>query len=340
MAYKDDIIKILKVAIEKEIESYQTYLEAAQKSNDPEIKFLLEQLAQDEVGHREILEAQVALLAQVEGIPLPQGKPLKEAQGQEETTDLETCKLELEGIKRAAKVLAEAKREIEELQSSKEEFYSMVTHDLRSPLISMVAFSKKLLTSLQAKIAEKDHQKLYWIWSEAKKLEEFVNNFLDLTQLTSGKFIFNPQPLDPRAVVDGVIETLHPQAKERGQHFEVKMGGVPWVEADEWAIGRLFMNLLGNAVRHGSTGGIIEVGGEGKNNMVRFWVKDDGPGISEKDLPHIFDKFYTDAKGQRGSGLGLAIAREVVQAHGGRIWAESKEGEGSTFYFTLPMVIR
>ena len=70
--------------------------------------------------------------------------------------------------------------------------------------------------------------------------------------------------------------------------------------------------------------------------MIRFWVKDDGPGIREKDLPHIFEEFHTSAAGRKGSGLGLAIAHQVVQTHGGRIWVESREGEGATFYFTLP----
>ena len=96
------------------------------------------------------------------------------------------------------------------------------------------------------------------------------------------------------------------------------------------------MNLLTNAVLHGRTGGAIEVGGEEEDGMIRFWVKDDGPGIREKDLPYIFEEFHTGTAGRKGSGLGLAIAHQVVQTHGGRIWVESREGEGATFYFTLP----
>jgi signal transduction histidine kinase len=96
------------------------------------------------------------------------------------------------------------------------------------------------------------------------------------------------------------------------------------------------MNLLTNAVLHGRTGGTIEVGGEEEDDMIRFWVKDDGPGIPAKDLPHIFEQFHTTAAKRKGSGLGLAIAQQVVQTHGGRIWVKSKEGKGATFYFTLP----
>jgi signal transduction histidine kinase len=89
-------------------------------------------------------------------------------------------------------------------------------------------------------------------------------------------------------------------------------------------------------VLHGKAGGTIEVGGEEEDGMIRFWIKDDGQGIREQDLPHIFEQFHTAAAGHKGSGLGLAIAQEVVQTHGGRIWVESTEGEGATFFFTLP----
>ena len=328
-----DIKEILKKAIEKEAAAFQEYLEAARKTSDPEAKALLEELAWDEARHRQSLETQLALLMEAEGASRPQRPPGKEAS---HDRDAETCERELEDVHRAAEVLAEAKREIEETQKAKEELYAMATHDLRSPLISIVAFAQKLLTSLHHKVSDKERQKLQWIWSEARRLEGFVNNFLDLARLTSGAVELDCQPIDPRLVVDEEIEALLPQAKEKGLHVEVAMSGVPRVEADAWAVRRLFMNLLSNAVLHGRDGGTIEVGGEGEDHMVRFWVRDDGPGIPEKDLPHIFEKFHTVAPGRKGSGLGLAIARQVVVAHGGRIWAESQEGAGATFYFTLP----
>ena len=177
----DDIREILQKAIERETIAYQEYLEAAQKSIDPEAKSLLEQLARDEIRHRQVLETQLALLMEAEGIALRNGK--KEPS---RDLDAETCELELEGATRATEVLAEAKREIEKAQKAREELYAMVAHDLRSPLISMGAFAKKLLTALQGKIPEKDHQKLQWVWSEARRLEGFVSNFLDLARLTSG----------------------------------------------------------------------------------------------------------------------------------------------------------
>ena len=100
------------------------------------------------------------------------------------------------------------------------------------------------------------------------------------------------------------------------------------------------MNLLTNAVLHGRSGGIIEVGGEEENGMIRFWVKDDGPGIPEKDLPHIFEQFHTAAAERKGSGLGLTIAHQVVQAHGGSISAWSAEQEGTEFTVMLPLAGR
>ncbi|MBN1255319.1 MAG: hypothetical protein JXA50_08610 [Deltaproteobacteria bacterium] len=326
-----DIREILRKALEKEAASSQEYLEAAKNTSDPEAKSLLEQLAQDELRHRQVLKTQLELLeaARTSHPKRPAGKEVSR------DLDGESCEAELEGAKRATSVLAEAKREIEETQKAKEELYAMATHDLRSPLISIVAFAQKLLTSLHGKVSEAEHQKIQWIWSEARKLEGFVSNFLDLARLSAGAVELNRQPIEPRLIVDEEIEALSPQINDKGLHVEVTMSGVPWVEADAWAARRLFMNLMSNAVLHGRSGGTIEVGGEGEIGMVRFWVKDDGPGIPEKDLPHIFETFHTDAS-KRGSGLGLAIALQVVQAHGGRIWVESQEGAGATFYFTLP----
>jgi signal transduction histidine kinase len=323
-----DIREIMQKAIESEVASYQEYLEAAQETTDPEAKSLLMQLAEDEARHRQVLETQLAHLLEAKGA--------QKTEGVSGDLEGESCEVELEGAKRAASVLAEAKREIEKAQQAKDELYAMVTHDLRSPLISMVAFSQKLLTSLQNKVSEKEYQKLQWIWNEAQRLEGFVTDFLDLARLTSEKVVLDFQPLDPRQMVDEALEPLRPQIQDKMLHVEVTMGGLPRVEADAWAVRRLFMNLLTNAVLHGRTGGAIEVGGEEEDGMIRFWVKDDGPGIREKDLPYIFEEFHTGAAGRKGSGLGLAIAHQVVQTHGGRIWVESREGEGATFYFTLP----
>jgi signal transduction histidine kinase len=330
-----DIREILRKALEKEAASYQEYLEAAKNTSDSAAKSLLEQLAQDELRHQQVLKTQLALLLEAKEESPPREAP--EKAGAESDLTGEACEVELEGTKRATSVLAEAKRETEKVQQAKDELYAMVTHDLRSPLISMGAFAKKLLTSLHGKVSDTEHQKIQWIWSEARKLEGFVSNFLDLARLSAGTVELNRQPIDPRLIVDEEIKALSPQINDKGLHVEVTMTGVPWVEADAWAVRRLFMNLLSNAVLHGRSGGTIEVGSEGENGMVRFWVKDDGPGIPKKDLPHIFETFHTDAsKRGSGSGLGLAIALQVVQAHGGRIWVESQEGAGATFYFTLP----
>jgi signal transduction histidine kinase len=309
----DDVREILLKAIEKETLTRQEYLEAAQKTMDPESKSLLRQLAQDEARHSQRLEAQLALLMEAERIPLPKGK-----KGPTLDLDSETCK-----------------QESEQVQKTGEDLYAMVIHDLRSPLISMVSLAKGLLDSLQNKITDKNLQKLQWIWKEARRLEEFVTRILDLARLTSVEDTLKREPMDPHAVIDEALDILLPQAKAKGVDVEVQMHEVPRVEGDAWGIKRVFMNLLDNAVLHGKAGGKIEIGAKEESRAIRFWVKDDGPGIPEKDLLRIFERFYTCAAGERGSGLGLAIARQVVEAHGGRIWAESKEGEGATFYFTL-----
>ena len=137
-------------------------------------------------------------------------------------------------------------------------------------------------------------------------MEVFVSNFLDLARLTSDKVVLNLQPLDPRLIVNETLESLRPQTQEKRLHVEVKMDGIPGVQGDEWAIRSLFMNLLTNAVLHGRAGGTIEVGGEEEDDMIRFWIKDDGPGIPEKDLPHIFEQFATSGQLERARSTASA----------------------------------
>jgi len=323
--------RILRKALEREARAYRSYLETAQNASDVHVKYLFQQLANDQLGHIEIIQAQLAVLDNPDaGAP-----PLLSSETPAGGNAL-ACEREFEGVKRAVRVLAEARQEIETLQESREELYSMVTHDLRSPLVSLVSLSKRLMMSCRNRVTEREYEKLRWIWNESRRLEEFVNNMLALTQFRSDTFSLKTKALDPHALAQEVIESVEPQVRDQEQYVDLELWGMPPVQVDEWAFKRLMMNLVSNAVRYGRPGGRIRIGGRQQGEEILFWVKDQGSGISSKDLPHVFDKFYTDATARRGSGLGLAIARQAVEAHGGQIWVESEEGKGATFYFTLP----
>jgi signal transduction histidine kinase len=109
------------------------------------------------------------------------------------------------------------------------------------------------------------------------------------------------------------------------------------VEADRGRLLQVFSNLVGNAIKFTPSGGTVTLRAAPADGAVHFSISDDGPGMPPEHLAHVFDRFWRARKGERGGlGLGLAIARGIVEAHGGRIWAESREGEGSTFHFTVP----
>ena len=118
--------------------------------------------------------------------------------------------------------------------------------------------------------------------------------------------------------------------------------GMPLVNADAARVVQVLANLLGNAIKYSEQGSVITIGASRGTEDVTLWVRDHGSGISAEHLPHIFDRFWhlRGASRTRGTGLGLAIAQGIVTAHGGRIWVESREGVGSTFFFTLPLAER
>ncbi|HYH79019.1 MAG TPA: HAMP domain-containing sensor histidine kinase, partial [Longimicrobium sp.] len=135
-------------------------------------------------------------------------------------------------------------------------------------------------------------------------------------------------------------EMYHGLAAERGVVLAVDArADIPDVLADRARLLQVLGNLLGNAVKFTPDGGTVTVGAAPSGDGVGFWVADTGPGIDPAHLPRLFDRFWQAKRGDRaGLGLGLAIAKGIVDAHGGRIWAESIPGQGSTFYFTLPLV--
>jgi signal transduction histidine kinase len=159
-------------------------------------------------------------------------------------------------------------------------------------------------------------------------------------------------PLDLVPFLQEMVETHRIQAQERGVDLALETpASLPLVEADRDRLAQVMGNLLSNALRYVPEGGHVTVrveaqgpvlsGAEGQEVIVA--VADDGPGIPPEDLPHLFERFWRGDRARRratgGSGLGLTIARELARAHGGRLWAESVEGEGSTFAFALPVLV-
>jgi two-component system phosphate regulon sensor histidine kinase PhoR len=193
--------------------------------------------------------------------------------------------------------------------------------------------------------------------AEVDALSQMVSELLELARIESGRVPLIMQPVSPSIVVNNAVERLRVQAERA--NLEIILEGaddLPEILADPPRLEQVIVNLLHNAIKFTPTGGRIVLaarqedkaalpytsrGGEDlpTNDVLLFSVRDTGIGIQSHDLPRIFERFYKAdrARSSGGTGLGLAIARHTVEAHGGKIWAESKEGLGSTFYFYIPL---
>ena len=231
---------------------------------------------------------------------------------------------------------------VRQLETVRRDFISNISHELRTPLASLKALTETLQESaLDDPPAA--HRFLEQMETEVDSMSLMVTELLELSKIESGKVPFNMQPTPPEQVIGEAVERLKLQAERAGLQLDVEIGEVPEVLADQNRLEQVLVNLLHNAIKFTPPGGNISVSASLYNEppakYVLFTVQDSGIGIPSEDLPRIFERFYkTDrARSGGGTGLGLAIARHTVEAHNGRIWAESIEGRGSTFYFTIPI---
>jgi two-component system phosphate regulon sensor histidine kinase PhoR len=174
--------------------------------------------------------------------------------------------------------------------------------------------------------------------TEVDALTQMVQELLELSRIESGRAPLHLVPVPVSGVVLPPVERLRPQAERAGLTLTVTLPpGLPSVLADAERVQQVVTNLVHNAVKFTPPGGQVTVSAEGAEDEVVIKVRDTGVGIPLDALPRIFERFYKAdrARSGGGTGLGLAIARHIVQAHGGRIWVESVEGHGSTFYFSL-----
>ncbi len=225
------------------------------------------------------------------------------------------------------------------LETVRRDFVSNVSHELRTPLASLKALTETLQTgALDDPVAAKRFLKQMEI--EIDNLTQMVQEFLDLSRIESGRVTFNRQPVDPRSLIEQAVERMALQAERSGLTIGMEdRGPVPAVNADAERIESVLTNLLHNAIKFTPPGGKISVSAYQKENDVVFSIRDTGVGIKPEDLSRIFERFYKadQSRSGGGTGLGLSIARHTVEAHGGKIWAESTPGQGSVFYFSLPL---
>ncbi|MCI0570132.1 MAG: ATP-binding protein [Myxococcaceae bacterium] len=230
-------------------------------------------------------------------------------------------------------------QQAERATAARDELLAVVTHDLRNPLGSIVTVAKILeKTSGAERRAQPIEKYAEMILRSTERMKRLIADLLDLAKLDAGRMAVERQTTDAAALVRESLELVAPQATEKSLKLEFRGREGLLVSCDRHQTLRILGNLVGNAVKFTPEGGSIIVSVASGQQEALFSVKDSGPGISEEDLPHLFDRFWqAKKKDQMGVGLGLSIVRGLVDAHGGRVWAESKPGEGATFFFTLPL---
>jgi two-component system phosphate regulon sensor histidine kinase PhoR len=226
---------------------------------------------------------------------------------------------------------------IRRLETVRRDFISNLSHELRTPLASLKALTETLQDGALDDPPAARHF-IDQIQRETDTLTQMVTELLELSRIESGRLSLDLHPVSPSDLLFSASKRMKVQADRAGLSLRVECASdLPKVNIDSQRLEQVLVNLIHNAVKFTKPGGEVVLEAEAGIGEVRFAVRDSGIGIPEEDVSRIFERFYRVDKSRAGSGtgLGLSIAKHIVKAHKGRIWAESIEGQGSTFYFTI-----
>jgi len=221
---------------------------------------------------------------------------------------------------------------------ARDELLAIVSHDLRSPLSSILMEAETILILAAADGGQHSMSEgAERIRTSATHMSALIGDLLDLAIIEAKGFALHLQLVESRVLVEEALTAASPIAEAKHITLAVESIDSPWVEADPRRIFRTLTNLLGNAINFTPEGGTVTLRAERRGDELLITVKDTGPGIAAEQLPHIFERYWTGRPAsQLGVGLGLYIAKGIVEAHGGRIWAESSIG-GAKLSFTVPL---
>src|SRR5262249_15731284 len=234
-------------------------------------------------------------------------------------------------------------RERDRGERMKDDFVLTVSHELRTPVTVVKGFAE-MLTEQRRTLNATQYQAAEVIAESATQLQMMINDLLDLARSDAGKLRIEPRPTSVRSLAQRVGRQMRPHFEERNQDFKVNVEkDLPDVDADADRISQVIANLLTNANKYAPEGSQVRLAASRVGDEIEFAVSDDGPGLGEEELEHVFDRFWRAESGETqsvgGTGLGLAIAKSLVELHGGAITANSTPGEGATFRFVLPIAM-
>ena len=221
---------------------------------------------------------------------------------------------------------------------ARDDTMSVVSHDLRNPVNAV-----KMLAGAVLQPGPAEHlpptvtDQVRVIQSAAQQMDTLIQDLLDMSRAEAGRFAVDLQPVNTGGLLRDALRTLGPLAEDKGVAIVTAWSEpLPELQVDPERITQVISNIVGNAIKFTPTGGEIRVSAEERPEAVIVTVADPGPGVPPEHLLHVFDRYWQLNRRARGAGLGLPIAKAIIEAHQGRIWAESAEGKGATFHFTLP----
>jgi len=242
----------------------------------------------------------------------------------------------LEDLQSAKKELEMVNRELREMDETRMKFVGTASHELKTPLTAIKANIDFILSEKEVKVPEPLRSYLLTIQRNTNRIHGTMDHMLDLTRIQSGRLLLFREMIPLSEVIQGYINEVRPVDKHLSIQVEVPDGLL--VYADRGRLHDIFINLLFNAFKFTADGGQVTIAASRQDAYILHEIRDTGIGIPEDKLEKIFEEFYQVEGGKHGgTGLGLAITKRLVEEHGGKIWAESHLGEGSTFYFTLPL---
>ena len=245
-------------------------------------------------------------------------------------------------IDSATKELRQSNSQLRHLDTTKDEFLSMASHQLRTPLTSVKGYLSMVLEGDAGKITKTQKQLLSEAYISSERMVHLIHDFLNVSRLQTGKFMLEQRPINLTKLIADEVHSLDHAAAARGITLKLTTDkDIPLLNIDESKIQQVAVNFIDNSLFYSHEATTIAISLHKTDNMVELRVKDSGIGVPKNEQAHLFTKFYraSNARKQRpdGTGVGLFLAKKVIDAHGGEVLFESKEGQGSEFGFRLPL---
>ena len=243
-------------------------------------------------------------------------------------------------IEERTRQLTLALEAVKKLSKRKSDFISSVSHEIRTPLTSIKGYAAILLAGKLGTVPDEIKNRLEKINNHSDELVHMVNDLLDISRIESGKVDIKTESLDLKVIIAKIADLLSEQLKAKNITFTSNItDNCQKILADRSQIERVFINLVGNALKFTPENGKINISARSENKIVQIDVQDSGFGIPQEAQEHLFEEFYrvdnVINQNVKGTGLGLSLVKHIIEAHQGKIWLKSKPGEGTTFSFTL-----